>query len=480
MTQSTWYQKQFNMNFLKVSPLDILKILVYLSILNVIFLGLAYFTNTSRPIINTDYFVPLLLLAVNKSFIRFLGGVLLVICLIFDVLMLLVQIFPFLNPATISYFLPFVMKAPTTYLIGIIGLIVGIVMSLFLFSKAALKLNKVYLSVIAILFLAFSGHSIFLKLKYKEENSNNAPMSRYNYFYAKSQIYLYQEAVGNAFASWAEITPEVLPYPEELNRAVERIKTPYSNKVLFVIAESWGAMRTADKQQDILQEIYKQKEHFEFIEDGKFWFTGSTVQGEMRELCSLQVGNGYALRKLDDKIFANCLPNILKKQGYQTTALHGASGTLYDRYNWYGKAGFQTTWFDEHFPELTTCSAFSGVCDRDLFDAVGRYFAEHQQQKSFLYWLTLTSHATYSKKDIYNQRFDCVKHGMNDGGEVCRSTQMQVQFFDDLAKLVQRPEMKGVEVIVVGDHMPPFIGSENIQPHIVWQQVSWLHFKIKE
>lgn len=51
--------------------------------------------------------------------------------------------------------------------------------------------------------------------------------------------------------------------------------------------------------------------------------------------------------------------------------------------------------------------------------------------------------------------------------------------FDDFAMLIQQPEMKGVEVIVVGDHMPPLSDGEDIYPFVRWQAVSWLHFKIK-
>ena len=40
--------------------------------------------------------------------------------------------------------------------------------------------------------------------------------------------------------------------------------------------------------------------------------------------------------------------------------------------------------------------------------------------------------------------------------------------------------MKGVEVVIVGDHMPPLFGNEEIYPYLRWQDVSWLHFKVKD
>ena len=40
--------------------------------------------------------------------------------------------------------------------------------------------------------------------------------------------------------------------------------------------------------------------------------------------------------------------------------------------------------------------------------------------------------------------------------------------------------MKGTEVIVVGDHMPPVLLDKPVYKNIHWQDVAWLHFKIKD
>ena len=69
---------------------------------------------------------------------------------------------------------------------------------------------------------------------------------------------------------------------------------------------------------------------------------------------------------------------------------------------------------------------------------------------------------------------------MKPEGDICRNAKLETQFLDNLAKLVLRPEMKGVEVVIVGDHMPPLFGNEEIYPYLRWQDVSWLHFKVKD
>ena len=60
---------------------------------------------------------------------------------------------------------------------------------------------------------------------------------------------------------------------------------------------------------------------------------------------------------------------------------------------------------------------------------------------------------------------------------MCRNIHLHAQFFDGLAKLIQKPEMKGVEVIVVGDHQPPFF-TQDIN-YVNPLTVSYLHLKVK-
>ena len=66
---------------------------------------------------------------------------------------------------------------------------------------------------------------------------------------------------------------------------------------------------------------------------------------------------------------------------------------------------------------------------------------------------------------------------MKQTGDACHNAQLQTQFFDDLAQLVEQPEMQGVEVMVVGDHQPPVWGEEI--NHIKPLTVAYLHFKVK-
>ena len=116
-------------------------------------------------------------------------------------------------------------------------------------------------------------------------------------------------------------------------------------------------------------------------------------------------------------------------------------------------------------------------------NVIGNRFKETGSKKSFVYWMTLTSHFSYSRKDLHDARFNCQKLGVREG-DICNNFSLQAQFFDELGELIKRPEMKGVEVIVVGDHMPPIVDMGKkfdipLHKNIRWNDVSWVHFKVK-
>ena len=63
--------------------------------------------------------------------------------------------------------------------------------------------------------------------------------------------------------------------------------------------------------------------------------------------------------------------------------------------------------------------------------------------------------------------------------ESCRIIKLHAQFFDALSELISSPNMKNVEVIVAGDHPPPFFELRQNINTFKQGQVSWIHFKTK-
>lgn len=445
---------------------------------NVVFLVFTHYAGVSRPLLNIDYLLALLFLTIPWRPIRLLGGVCLVLALISDVLMLVIQLFPFMDLAAIRYLARFIPIAPLNYIVISLFFFccTVVLLGLIFFFSRPKYLKPPYPTFITACLLITSYVVMQTGLTY---TSFTAILGRDNFYYAHSQSLLYKQLISDDFYSLMATTPQLTTLASNKERIADQLIQPTSPRILYVVAESWGQLTNAQAQQAILQHIFQQKERLDHLSTGYSKAYSATVAGELRELCGLQLKQGgFALGNLAAEQFDNCLPNQLKQRGYQTISVHGTNGLLYDRTRWYAKAGFQRTLFGEHFLGLKRCAAFKGVCDSELMTQVGDIFKQHQNNKLFLYWMTLTSHQPYAKKDIYNKRFDCERFNIQSDSDVCHNAQLQTQFFDELAKLIQRPEMQGVEVIVVGDHPPPLWGEEDLV-HIIPWKVSWLHFRVK-
>lgn len=471
MKQVSWLNKNYPTPKLG----EILQLAMCILLPNVIFLAVAFYTATSRPLMNIDYLVALLFLLLPWKVCRIVGGGVFIVAMLFDALMLVIQIFPFMDLAAVHYLLTFASIAPINYIGAIFCFVVCGCVVLWLVWYLTKHQTILYPQFMVICLLILSYPLMILGFTYAEFKGI---MGRDNYYIAHSQSRLYQNMTQSEFWEATSTIPKLAPLSPAQQRATTQLQQPLSAKILYIVAESWGELRNAEAQKAVLSSIDVQQEKFEFISHGTFQTSGATVAGELRELCGLELqNNGFALKRLNKKQFEGCLPYQLAQKNYATFALHGTSGLLYDRTDWYKKAGFQQTWFGENFMGLQRCTAFKGVCDSELMKEVGQTFKKNDTQKIFFYWMTLTSHQPYSEKDIHNHRFDCKKYNMKATGDACHNAQLQTQFFDDLAKLIQKPEMQGVEVMVVGDHQPPMWGNEI--EHIRPLTVAYLHFKVK-
>lgn len=462
----------------EITPLSLRETIYLITLLllpNLIFIGASLYAGVARPLFNLDYFFALFFILLPYKVTRFVGTCILVFALLFDAIMFVIQIFPFMNLSAIRYLFSFILDAPDLYLFILAGAIFVIISIIILFIFLSKKIKQPYPSFILIIVLIISYVLMILDISYTRFNGI---LGRDNYYIAHSQISLYLEETKSEFSKLMSTKPQLSPLAKNEQRALDIINQPYPPKILLIIAESLGAFKDAEIHEVMLKNILEQQNHFEKLSTGSLFTIGATVSGELRELCSLKItNNGFALGQSKPKIFKNCFPNQLQQQNYKTIAMHGASGLLYDRTKWYPKAGFQEVFFGEHLIGLPRCSAFKGVCDDEMIDVIAKKFEENAKNKLFLYWLSLTAHYPYAQQDIRNQRLDCKRFAINPNSEVCRNAKLQTQLFDDLAQLIQKKEMQGVEVIVVGDHHPPIWGDDN--QYIRPLNVSYLHFKIK-
>lgn len=468
MSASIW-SKEYKLPAINFNK--IIYVLALILIPNLIFLIISIFTETSRPFLNIDYVLPVMLLLLKNRLCQLLGGIGLVVVTVSDIAMFVIQLFPFMDLQGALYLAPFLLQGPTRYIVFILIIVIYTLLSPILIRLLSKHVDNFHTLLVGSIILVLSYFSYTSDLQYKQ--GSGATFGSNNYYVMASQIDLYFEIQEVSFLKAASVTPTFSPTNYE--RVAEKLTKPFNDKILLIVVESLGASSDRELQQEILKPLSQQQDLFEFYKDGIYEAPASTVDAELKELCAQDV-KGYGLRLAPKDSFSKCFPKALAEQGYKTTALHGASGKLYDRFSWYKRAGFQKTIFSENIHEAERCSAFHGVCDKEIFPIIKDYFKENKP--SFFYWMTLTSHAPYAKKDIYSERVDCARYNVTDN-EVCRNMKLQAQFFEGLAELNQQPEMSGVEVVLIGDHLPPIINGAARVREYEYLSVTWLHYKIR-
>ena len=226
--------------------------------------------------------------------------------------------------------------------------------------------------------------------------------------------------------------------------------------VMIVVVEAMGEPLSPDLR-DKLDAIWMRPEladRYE-ISRGETQFYGSTTSGEMRELCQ-RWGNYDEITGPDQ----TCLPAILAKRGYETSAWHAFLPSFFERDRWYPQIGFETLVFGEEMlaKGASFCpNVFPGACDRDVPGLIADRLTGAQNPQ-FIYWLTLNSHLPVIENAELGTR-DCKGLGAETDGDfpmICRMFTLWESAASALAKAVTRPDFPPTDILIVGDHMPPF------------------------
>jgi hypothetical protein len=426
-----------------------------------------------RSYINLDYLAALVIAAMSHKSTRVAGMMIFVMAAVVDYALILLEYFPTLTLKDIPYLLGFMFSADKVLILLSFIVLIGLAMTVFLCfrltGKTSITEPLVVLSLCAfchvIIHLAEPFDTTFMKNKITESRTAFFLDNRdRNFLSILNADVLYESPWQSAIQPWWD----ALEQGRGLNA-----------KLLLIIVESWGEPNNGAAQEAVLQKLKDRMDHFEFFRQGSFQFLGLTVQGELRELCRLDT-TSLDLREVKTG-FQQCFPNQLKKLGYKTHGMHNATNFMYGRESWYKLAGFQETLFKENLGISKYCIPFEGVCDWDMLPVLRQRLAGNE--KVFSYWLTLTSHFYYAESDIHDKRFQCADYDIPKG-DACRNLRHQAQFFDNLAEIIDTPEMRGVEIVVVGDHVPPVFGYQDLifkreNPSSRKADVPWIHFKIK-
>lgn len=440
-------------------------ILSMIFILNIILFAVSNYYGLQRSWLNMDYLL-LFLFAYYKNKINdIMLFCSLFVIVVVDVLLLVLQIFPFIQLNDLIYLSTFILRSPALYQIFPVLCVFFICFLFYVFREIVFNrvnlLKKQWVCGILILFLLsiFSLWAI-----------NKSIISSNIYFFVKHQdSNLIHATHGKMIVDLSE------DYASKPLLAQIKAQNIRSEKILFIVNESWSETAKLEQQQAILEPILKQKDILEFINQGSFSAIGATVTGEVRELCQKKL-LVMDTEQIPEDEFKSCIPNLLKQQGYTTYSIYGADDDLYSPDYWYPLAGLDHRYFVDDLPEGGECLSFNGRCDVLLKDKVKQLLLS--SNKSFVYWLTVNSHAPYNDK-ILIDGFNCSSVGLKEGSSVCNNYKLHYQFFVVLAELMADPDLKGLEVYVVGDHPAPVANLREGLQAFKGSDVAWLHFKIK-
>lgn len=238
---------------------------------------------------------------------------------------------------------------------------------------------------------------------------------------------------------------------------VEALGQPLDDNTARLLAEPWMNARVLDR--------------YEFTQGTSPYF-GSTTNGEIRELCGRWGNYGDLLEGRD----LGCLPNKLRTAGYATKAYHSFDGEMFRRSTWYPNAGFEDMVFADDLlaKGAQACAGvFPGACDED----VPRFLAaelKRAEKPQFVYWLTVNTHLPLAPRDGRCRNYSA---------ELWKSSPMSCRLFRiyhevsrKLAAEIIAEDFPPTDILLVGDHMPPFFDRWN-RAKFDPQRVPWIRLR---
>lgn len=421
----------------------------------------------NRDFFNIDYVICLFLLHFK---FRKTAVVLFAIFFISDLLLIFRQIFPFFRLDDIFYIIKFVFISSFAYKIIFLMVVSYIYfVSYFLLKKC--KKNHLYLYFFIFTSLLFLVQNISIVIQ---------PNSK---IWMSSKFVKFVELQHDGFSQNLRMKQEPmqkLPYSQaskkffEKNDSQNKLEKPH---VFFIINESLGVPKNQAVLDQILSPLYDDELLIHDLKINQTSYVGPTVYAELRELCHAQPFN-FNLKNLESG-FDKCLPHLFQKRGYETIALHGALGTMYDRKYWYPRAGFQKTIFFENKKWKSQCYSFPGTCDWEIAQLISSIFSKANKPQ-FIYWLTLNSHSLYDKRDIFYNVFDCKAFKIEESTESCRNIKLQAQFFYVLAEMLKSSEIKNAEVVIVGDHAPVILNKSEKEKYFIEDNILLISFEVNK
>ena len=277
---------------------------------------------------------------------------------------------------------------------------------------------------------------------------------------------------------WSEPDP-AFPFHSAVGDSGIVADTSRRHNVVVVLAESLGvpefaegkAMFAADWDRPEWKSRYD-------VSHGQVDYFGSTTFGEMREICG-KFGNytTFNFRKAD------CLPGRMLKAGYQTTAIHAFAPSFFEREDWWPQLKFKKELFGDSLENAgaRACGGiFPGACDVDIPQQIGAVI-KHSDKPQFVYWVTLNSHLPVLS-DASLGTEDCDKPDAplsQIAPRLCRLFTVHHNLADAISKMAMDPSLPPTDILIVGDHMPPYFRRQ-LRSLFNPAQVPWILLKARD
>lgn len=247
------------------------------------------------------------------------------------------------------------------------------------------------------------------------------------------------------------------PFDSAVQASGIAMRADGSRHVMIVIMEAMGAPANPAIERLLFERWRRSDIAARYdVRFGTAPYHGSTTNGELRELCGRWSEYESVLARVD----TGCLPARMDARGYETVAVHGFAGAFFDRDDWYPNIGFDRRVFGEDLlaSGIAECpGVFPGACDVQIPERLGaRLKAARGPQ--LLYWLTLNSHLPVPESDTLGTA-DCLARNPGfpvESGGLCRLVSVTRATSDSLAAMLVDPALPPTDILIVGDHMPPF------------------------
>lgn len=227
-----------------------------------------------------------------------------------------------------------------------------------------------------------------------------------------------------------------------------------SGSILIILVESWGLNSDPQLADWLRGKLVNPSILSKWrVQNLTVPFRGATTAGELRILCGL---SGHYSR-LTAAQGQDCLVEKVHKLGFETIAMHGFTGNMFNRISWWPVLGFSKTLFTESIPTITPkCGgSFQGLCDNYMLNLAKSELGP----RKLVYLLTLNTHLPLLALPIQQDLIDlCARRGISEN--VCQLTSQLGAVLSTASNVLL--SLKDLPyTIVAGDHSPPFLVNKD-------------------